>query len=769
MSVASLHRETGFQVRSLFRSLMRQSTQFSNYNFREFARRKTRDSFREHQNESEDRRIQELIQTGLQELRLLKRQTIISQFYQMDKLVVEGQKTGKETGDHGSIVRQKEPGSGPHGPAANSMVTAELAKSTTTSSKDCLSAAGRVSHSKLLSTGSCALLRAARAGCIYIHQNARAPEDNDKKTADGEDGSVHNPAERTFTSRKWMVLPKHLEPTEVEFLAKRRVGLPSLYGGVTSADGSGSGPGPMRRTKFKKEDPETGKISIYEAWVPEGLRIEGEITGDALAIAQQSTVQVKTEMPAPGTVVEGVGIVNSEETTPAAQAQEDEGSWQGGRKKVMFASGDGADDTPVHRVPPGPGAGDTAPKEGQDASQMSIDQPGQDDDDDEDGDDGEDSDEGDESMMDAKTPETPQAPSVAESGDLTSVNTPADSKDIEMADATFEPQPHVSESPMTGHQDIEQAPAVPEVSQAGSQIVVAASAAPASATESVGKPPSYQLNGLDRQSYQPEFPSPLATEAVPKEESLAPEPTPAAVADIKQESIPAEPVPEPAQLATEVTPIESKDTQPPAEDSPASASIDKAAAEEVPAEPSHEPESNLPEHPTEALIPSPAEPQDTTPAPVADETHNIQEDTPNGPEPDLDFTDTKEDVEMGDAPAELQQPTEPEEPTAPEAPVKPASPSPPAATQDPTDEATEPSAPEPAAVNPTTEEEAPVAAIQAEEPVEQSPPAPTEEAEQQAPSEVQPSAEKDESAPVLSPEEQTDAPEAQATPAPESA
>ncbi|KAJ5652411.1 hypothetical protein N7507_009837 [Penicillium longicatenatum] len=110
MSVASLHRETGFQVRSLFRSLMRQSTQFSNYNFREYARRKTRDAFREHQNESEDRRIQELIQSGLQDLRLLKRQTIISQFYQMDKLVVEGQKTGKETGDHGSIVRQTETG-----------------------------------------------------------------------------------------------------------------------------------------------------------------------------------------------------------------------------------------------------------------------------------------------------------------------------------------------------------------------------------------------------------------------------------------------------------------------------------------------------------------------------------------------------------------------------------------------------------------------------------------------------------------------------------
>jgi len=76
-----------------FRSLLRQSSQFSNYNFREYARRRTIDGFREHQKESEERRIQELIQDGLQSLRLMKRQTIISQFYQLDKLVVEGQKT----------------------------------------------------------------------------------------------------------------------------------------------------------------------------------------------------------------------------------------------------------------------------------------------------------------------------------------------------------------------------------------------------------------------------------------------------------------------------------------------------------------------------------------------------------------------------------------------------------------------------------------------------------------------------------------------------
>lgn len=55
-----------------FRSLLRQSSQFSNYNFREFALRKTRDSFREHKDETEERRIQELIQDGLKNLRLVK-------------------------------------------------------------------------------------------------------------------------------------------------------------------------------------------------------------------------------------------------------------------------------------------------------------------------------------------------------------------------------------------------------------------------------------------------------------------------------------------------------------------------------------------------------------------------------------------------------------------------------------------------------------------------------------------------------------------------
>ncbi|ORY19840.1 hypothetical protein BCR34DRAFT_595286 [Clohesyomyces aquaticus] len=99
-----------YQVRSLYRSLLRQSRQFAAYNFREYAKRRTRDAFREHQKETEDRRIQELMQKGIKELQVLKRQTVISQFYQLDKLVVEGGKTGKQTGEEGSIVRQKDTG-----------------------------------------------------------------------------------------------------------------------------------------------------------------------------------------------------------------------------------------------------------------------------------------------------------------------------------------------------------------------------------------------------------------------------------------------------------------------------------------------------------------------------------------------------------------------------------------------------------------------------------------------------------------------------------
>lgn len=43
-------------------------------------------------------------------LMTIQRQTVVSQFFQLDKLVVEGGKQGKETGSHSEIVRQKDQG-----------------------------------------------------------------------------------------------------------------------------------------------------------------------------------------------------------------------------------------------------------------------------------------------------------------------------------------------------------------------------------------------------------------------------------------------------------------------------------------------------------------------------------------------------------------------------------------------------------------------------------------------------------------------------------
>ncbi|KAF2752318.1 hypothetical protein M011DRAFT_463786 [Sporormia fimetaria CBS 119925] len=139
------HSETFANEWSQYRSLLRQSRQFAAYNFREYAKIRTRDSFREHKSETDERRIQELVQEGIKNLQMLKvslfclvairefgdvagaeeccgpsglqkangsrqRQTVISQFYQMDRLVVEGGAAGKEKGDHGDIVRVKDQG-----------------------------------------------------------------------------------------------------------------------------------------------------------------------------------------------------------------------------------------------------------------------------------------------------------------------------------------------------------------------------------------------------------------------------------------------------------------------------------------------------------------------------------------------------------------------------------------------------------------------------------------------------------------------------------
>ncbi|KAJ5198288.1 uncharacterized protein N7498_007405 [Penicillium cinerascens] len=608
--------------------------------------------------------------------------------------------------------------------------------------------------SDLLPAVSKALLRAARAGCIYIRQNTTAAdkEDNDTSKTDDQVAGVQM-ADRSFTSRKWLTLPKHMEPPEAEFLAKRRPGLSSLYGG-SAVDGS-SGSLPMRRTKFKKVDPQTGNISIYEAWVPEGHRIEGEVTGDVQTIAQQSSVPVKPETPAPGTIVEGVGIVNSEgvvvaeagsaavleppKRRPPPPKRKSKGIGKGRKKKVMFAPGEGADAATVHGVASGTEGGAPGSQEGQDGSRMSVDQSGQDDDDEE----GDESDEGDESMVDAKTPETPGGQSVAESTPQPSADTPAESKDVDMTDAAPEPQPPASESAEAGQELLSQPSAGPsETPQNDADISASVSATPGLLTENSEEPTTEQPVPTTMET---------AGEVAPIEEFEVPEPASIPAADSAAEPSADE---TPAQEASQLSASEVKDEaqfEGIDENSLASPSTDLEKPVDEPSEPAEEAEPEQPRDVSEqATETKPVEEPAQPPAEVQSENALATEGT-EGKESDPSETDVgaseaKEEVEMGDAPAPLEAP-QAEPPTA-QSPVKSASPIPPAAAEpQPATEALEPAL--------GTEETAPVEAEAEPEVPEPSTEVEQEEAPAPEPAQTEPASEEKKDEPEAPPAEST--------------
>ncbi|KAG8534268.1 uncharacterized protein KY384_001112 [Bacidia gigantensis] len=144
----------------------------------------------------------------------------------------------------------------------------------------------------LLPENSQALLRAARMG---LRSKPETTED-DKEIEESE--PVAGNEETGFLMHKWTLVPREHEGIEPEYLAKRRKGLPSVYsGGALNGDTTY-----MRKTKVKKVDTD-GTTSIWEVLVPEGHTIDNEVLEDE-ADANPA--------PAPGTIVEGVGIVNAE-------------------------------------------------------------------------------------------------------------------------------------------------------------------------------------------------------------------------------------------------------------------------------------------------------------------------------------------------------------------------------------------------------------------------------------------------------------------------
>ncbi|KAL2037933.1 hypothetical protein N7G274_009408 [Stereocaulon virgatum] len=190
----------------------------------------------------------------------------------------------------------------------------------------------------LLSPMSQDLLRAARM------PQAKKPTtpllDDDKEL--GEDEDADGEVDTGFVAKRWAVLPKELEGPEPEFLAKRRKGLPSVHSGALGTINSTA---PMRKTKIRKVDNE-GNNSVWEVLVPEGQTVDGEVVEEETS---------PTQAPAPGTVVEGVGVVNAEgvviagdqgvpainKRRPPPPKRKPKGPGRDRKKKVAFAGPDG--------------------------------------------------------------------------------------------------------------------------------------------------------------------------------------------------------------------------------------------------------------------------------------------------------------------------------------------------------------------------------------------------------------------------------------------
>lgn len=77
------------QVLKLYKQFMRNARQFNDYNFREYFIRRARIGFKENRDVQDSQKLNTLFKDAQRDLGVLKRQSVLSQMYTFDKLVVE--------------------------------------------------------------------------------------------------------------------------------------------------------------------------------------------------------------------------------------------------------------------------------------------------------------------------------------------------------------------------------------------------------------------------------------------------------------------------------------------------------------------------------------------------------------------------------------------------------------------------------------------------------------------------------------------------------
>ena len=435
------------------------------------------------------------------------------------------------------------------------------------------------------------LLRAARSGRTI--KPPAPPEDDDSEMKDEE--PEHKEVPVGFTVKKYIKVARHNEAPEPEYLAKRRKGLPSQYiNGQVQA--------PLRETKVKKLDAE-GNIAVYKVLAPEGQAVEGEVAPTDAAI------EVEPVIAAPGTVVEGVGVVNAEGVVvandilhqtpprrrpPPPKKKKNKGPPRPGpgrgKKRVDFVEGAEGQGTPQPALSGDtPTIRDLKQGEGGSAEPSDRDTPmGEAGDDDESGEEGSEDEEQDQEdgtpATPSKAPTAPTSALVVEMIDAPDVPVPTESAIVTESSTTISLeslQPPV-EAEQPAPTSVPESTEQPPVQDRSSSPDLPLSAVNHSRQNSMGQLPT-SATSVEPVASEPAVPEPAPSEPAPSE--------PVPSEPISSELIPSEPIPS-KPVSSELVPSEPVPSEPvpsepvssePIPSEPIPAPVPSTEAESVPA------------------------------------------------------------------------------------------------------------------------------------------------------------------------------------------
>ncbi|KAK3298247.1 uncharacterized protein B0H64DRAFT_415052 [Chaetomium fimeti] len=426
--------------------LLRQGNQFSAYNFREYALRRTRDAFRENRSVEDPRRVQELMQKGLKELQVLKSTCGGGRDI--------GQRRGRarrddETEGHRDNALSQDTGSPVCRNAAVGLPVRQWRQewvSVAPSSQQEMAQQsdrwavelpyGMPRESHLLPPHTQELLRAARSGRLYKRPAPIEEEDIDAEVdiVKGEKKDSE-PANDGYMVKLWKQVPRNAESQTISHLAKRHKNTVTLASRAIAPQAAG--PTVIRATVRRIDA--AGNPYEQTVTLGDGQQVDGQIISTTVVpapaaaqgdLAVQQTTPVRRRPPPPKRKPKGAGRGRKKGKLPLPLPAT--------RSQATAADGDGTASAKTDNVgPDGIKIEDTEDSTNQDSEMADISGMPSDDEEGEGGE-GEDEEEGDEEIRDG---EGGEAPKVENAGDEAHVQ---ETKDSEMSEAI---QPSSVEEP----------------------------------------------------------------------------------------------------------------------------------------------------------------------------------------------------------------------------------------------------------------------------------------------------------------------------------